>query len=55
VIGANGAPFLGPARLSFDVLDGIAAKITKAIPEGVSFTYNITTKPTSTIETILLL
>ena len=41
-----------PTRLSFDVLEGIAAKITKAIPEVVSVTYNITAKPTSTIEAI---
>lgn len=41
-----------PTRLSFDVLEGIAAKITKRIPEVVSVTYNITTKPTSTIEAI---
>lgn len=41
-----------PTRLSFDILEGIAAKITKAIPEVVSVTYNITTKPTSTIEAI---
>ena len=41
-----------PTRLSFDVLEGIAAKITKAIPEVVSVTYNITTKPPSTIEAV---
>lgn len=41
-----------PTRLSFDVLEALAAKITKAIPEVVSVTYNITTKPTSTIEAI---
>ncbi len=41
-----------PSRLSFDVLERIAAKITKEIPEVVSVTYNITTKPTSTIEAI---
>ncbi len=41
-----------PTRLSFDVLEGIAAKITKDIPEVVSVTYNITSKPTSTIEAI---
>ncbi|MBP7137982.1 MAG: ExsB family transcriptional regulator [Syntrophaceae bacterium] len=39
-----------PSRLPFDVLEKIAAKITKEIPEVVSVTYNITTKPTSTIE-----
>ena len=41
-----------PTRLSFDILEKIAAKITKEIPEVVSVTYNITTKPTSTIEAI---
>ncbi len=41
-----------PTRLPFDVLEKIAAKITKDIPEVVSVTYNITTKPTSTIEAI---
>lgn len=41
-----------PTRLTFEVLESIAAKITKAIPEVVSVTYNITTKPTSTIEAI---
>jgi len=41
-----------PTRLSFDILEGIAAKITREIPEVVSVTYNITSKPTSTIEAI---
>jgi GMP synthase (glutamine-hydrolysing) len=41
-----------PTRLSFDILEGIAAKITKDIPDVVSVTYNITSKPTSTIEAI---
>jgi len=41
-----------PTRLSFDILEGIAAKITRAIPEVVSVTYNITSKPTSTIEAV---
>lgn len=41
-----------PTRLSFDILEGIAAKITKEIPDVVSVTYNITSKPTSTIEAI---
>jgi len=41
-----------PTRLCFDVLEDIAAKITKTIPEVVSVTYNITTKPTSTIEAV---
>jgi GMP synthase (glutamine-hydrolysing) len=41
-----------PTRLSFNVLEKMAAKITKAIPEVVSVTYNITTKPNSTIEAV---
>jgi GMP synthase (glutamine-hydrolysing) len=41
-----------PTRISFDILEGIAAKITKEIPDVVSVTYNITSKPTSTIEAI---
>ncbi|HRS98154.1 MAG TPA: hypothetical protein P5040_08195, partial [Smithella sp.] len=41
-----------PTRLSYDILEGIAAKITKEIPEVVSVTYNITSKPTSTIEAV---
>ena len=41
-----------PTRLPFDVLEKIATKMTKDIPEVVSVTYNITSKPTSTIEAI---
>ena len=41
-----------PTRLSFNILEKIAAKITKDIPVVVSVTYNITSKPTSTIEAI---
>ncbi len=41
-----------PTKLPFDVLGKMAAKITKDIPQVVSVTYNITTKPTSTIEAI---
>jgi GMP synthase (glutamine-hydrolysing) len=41
-----------PTRLSFNVLEKMAAKITKTLPEVVSVTYNITTKPTSTIEAV---
>lgn len=41
-----------PTRLSFNVLEKMAKKITKTIPEVVSVTYNITTKPTSTIEAV---
>ena len=41
-----------PTRLSFDVLERIAAKITRTIPEVVSVTYNIARKPPSTIEAV---
>ncbi|MBN1365347.1 MAG: ExsB family transcriptional regulator [Syntrophaceae bacterium] len=41
-----------PTRISFDILESIAAKITKEMPEVVSVTYNITSKPTSTIEAV---
>jgi len=41
-----------PTRLPYEVLEKMAAKITKSIPEVVSVTYNITTKPTSTIEAV---
>jgi len=41
-----------PTRLSYDLLTKIAAKITQEIPEVVSVTYNITNKPTSTIEAV---
>jgi GMP synthase (glutamine-hydrolysing) len=41
-----------PTRLPFELLEKIAAKITRDIPEVVSVTYNITSKPTSTIEAI---
>ena len=41
-----------PTRLSFNLLEKIAAKITKEIPEVVSVTYNITPKPPSTIEAV---
>ncbi len=41
-----------PTRLSFDLLEDIAARITGQIPEVVSVTYNIASKPTSTIEAI---
>jgi len=41
-----------PTRLPFDVLEKMAARITGEIPEVVSVTYNITTKPPSTIEAL---
>jgi GMP synthase (glutamine-hydrolysing) len=41
-----------PTRLPFETLEKIAGAITSAIPEVVSVTYNITSKPPSTIEAI---
>ena len=41
-----------PTRLSFDLLDQIASEITQKIPGIVSVTYNIATKPPSTIEVV---
>jgi len=41
-----------PTRLPYDVLDRLAERITKEVPGVVSVTYNITSKPPSTIEAI---
>lgn len=41
-----------PTRLSFDVLEKLSSRITSQVPGVVSVTYNITTKPPSTIEAI---
>lgn len=41
-----------PTRLSFDVLEQLAAEIIDDVPGVVSVTYNIATKPPSTIEAI---
>ena len=41
-----------PSRLSFEILENIAAEITRDVPGVVSVTYNITPKPPSTIEAI---
>jgi GMP synthase (glutamine-hydrolysing) len=41
-----------PTRLSFDLLEKMASRITTEIPEVVSVTYNITAKPPSTIEAL---
>jgi len=41
-----------PTRLSFDVLESLAREITESVPGVVSVTYNIATKPPSTIEAI---
>jgi GMP synthase (glutamine-hydrolysing) len=41
-----------PTRLPFELLDRIAAEITRNVPGVVSVTYNIATKPPSTIEVV---
>ncbi len=41
-----------PTRLSFDVLEHLARRITDEMPGVVSVTYNVTAKPPSTIEAV---
>ena len=41
-----------PTRLSFDILEKLADRITQEVPGVVSVTYNITKKPPSTIEAV---
>ncbi len=41
-----------PTRLPFDVLEQLASEIVNEVPGVVSVTYNITTKPPSTIEAV---
>ncbi|MCM8761631.1 MAG: asparagine synthase-related protein [Candidatus Omnitrophica bacterium] len=41
-----------PVRLSYDVLERLAQRITTEVPGVVSVTYNVTTKPPSTIEAV---
>ena len=41
-----------PTRLSYDVLERLADRITAEVPGVVSVTYNITRKPPSTIEAV---
>jgi GMP synthase (glutamine-hydrolysing) len=41
-----------PTRLSFDILDKLAERITSEVPGVVSVTYNIARKPPSTIEAV---
>lgn len=41
-----------PTRISFDILEKLADRITKEVPGVVSVTYNIASKPPSTIEAV---
>ena len=41
-----------PTQLSFDCLTGLAKRITSEVPGVVSVTYNVTTKPPSTMEAV---
>lgn len=41
-----------PTKLSFDILEKLAGRITKEVPGVVSVTYNVTKKPPSTIEAV---
>jgi GMP synthase (glutamine-hydrolysing) len=41
-----------PTRIPFEVLEKLAQRITKEVPGVVSVTYNIATKPPSTIEAV---
>jgi GMP synthase (glutamine-hydrolysing) len=41
-----------PTRLPFETLDTLADEIIKKVPGVVSVTYNIATKPPSTIEAV---
>jgi len=41
-----------PTRLDYDILESLAARMTTEIQGVVSVTYNITSKPTSTIEAV---
>ncbi|MDX9947407.1 MAG: GMP synthase (glutamine-hydrolyzing), partial [Bacteroidales bacterium] len=41
-----------PTRLPFEVLEQLASEIVSEVPGVVSVTYNITTKPPSTIEAV---
>jgi GMP synthase (glutamine-hydrolysing) len=41
-----------PTKLPFEVLEKLAGEITSEVPGVVSVTYNITSKPPSTIEAV---
>ena len=41
-----------PTRLSFEILENLAREIIREVPGIVSVTYNIASKPPSTIEAV---
>ncbi|MCK5255461.1 MAG: ExsB family transcriptional regulator, partial [Deltaproteobacteria bacterium] len=41
-----------PTRLPFEILEKLAARITSEVPGVVSVTYNVSSKPPSTIEAV---
>ena len=41
-----------PTRLSFEILERLAQDIVREVPGVVSVTYNITSKPPSTMEAV---
>jgi len=41
-----------PTRLPWETLEGLSGQIIEEIPQVVSVTYNIATKPPSTIEVV---
>ncbi len=41
-----------PTRLSYEILDRLAERITREVPGVVSVTYNVTKKPPSTVEAV---
>jgi GMP synthase (glutamine-hydrolysing) len=46
------ARMASPTRIPHETLTGLAERITREIPEVVSVTYNVTSKPPSTVEAI---
>ena len=52
VVARSDAQIASPTRLSFDILETLAERITTEVPGVVSVTYNVTRKPPSTIEAV---
>jgi GMP synthase (glutamine-hydrolysing) len=51
-VGLHGRKDATPTRIGFDVLESVARRMTAEVKGVVSVTYNITSKPTSTIEAV---